>query len=143
MRATGWAGLAIALLVALTVGSCGFSISTDGDDGRTVEEPGTETGDAERGAGGADQPPGHPAGRGEPGGRTLNAKSASQKLADAIVEQHPQLGEITVTCPEDIAAEEGVSFRCRVTGGARGTVKATQTDDEGNFDYDFEGRQTR
>ena len=43
----------------------------------------------------------------------------------------------SVSCPDEIKAEKDGTFTCTVTAsdGAKATIKATQTDDNGHFNF--------
>ena len=44
---------------------------------------------------------------------------------------------MSVDCPDDVEQKEGENFDCKVTGEATGTVKVTQTNDDGNVTFDL------
>jgi len=62
----------------------------------------------------------------------LEGKLGDELSADAGVDPE----KVSVSCPEDIDAEEGKEFDCTLTApnGDEVTVNVTLTDDEGGFD---------
>lgn len=71
------------------------------------------------------------------GTRVLDDEDAAQGIAAAIKQQNPRLSEVSVVCPDDVEAEDGGEFECPVSGDTNGVATAVQTDDEGNFDFEY------
>ncbi|MBA2764293.1 MAG: DUF4333 domain-containing protein [Thermoleophilaceae bacterium] len=71
------------------------------------------------------------------GTRVLDSDDASQGIAEVIEQQNPQISEVTVVCPDDIEAADGGEFECQVSGDTNGVATAVQTDDDGNFDFEY------
>ena len=69
---------------------------------------------------------------------SLRPKQITRESAEAAVRTYlgPDVGTVTVTCPDDIPARNGGTFTCTAVGADGDTVKivATQTDDNGTFD---------
>lgn len=63
---------------------------------------------------------------------TLDAEQTEQAIRAAVTERFDVAVE-TVTCPEDVEAEQGGTFRCtvRAVDGSQGRAVVTQQDDEG------------
>ncbi len=65
----------------------------------------------------------------------LDTAALEDALRDEIGKTIP--GEITVSCPEDVAMEQGADFQCtaRHEDGSTLQVAVTQEDDEGNVNW--------
>jgi hypothetical protein len=70
------------------------------------------------------------------GTTTIDSSSAEKSIADNIQKQIGQRPK-AVSCPDDIEAKKGSTFNCKVTAanGKTATVKASQTDDNGHFNF--------
>ncbi len=71
------------------------------------------------------------------GGGGLDTEQAERVIAAGIEEQTGATG-VQVSCPEDVPMEQGNVFTCTATtaDGETGTVTVTQTDDDGNVDWE-------
>jgi hypothetical protein len=70
------------------------------------------------------------------GDKTLDSGDAEGKIADGVKEQQNYEPE-KVECPDDMKAEKGETYECKVTapGGREATAKITMVDDEGRFRF--------
>ena len=70
------------------------------------------------------------------GESTLDVDEIESQLAPKI-EKETGTADVTVTCPDDVEAEEGGEFECALAaaGGIEAKVKVTQKDDEGNVTW--------
>ncbi len=70
------------------------------------------------------------------GDKTLDTGDAEKKIAEGVQEQQDYEPE-RVECPEDMKAEKGESYECKVTapGGREATARITMVDDEGRFRF--------
>lgn len=68
------------------------------------------------------------------GKKTVNTANAEKVIGSSLSKQ---LGStVDVTCPKDVKAEKGATFRCTAKSGAdTATVLVTQKDAEGNIRY--------
>ncbi|MDD2858528.1 MAG: DUF4333 domain-containing protein [Candidatus Nanopelagicales bacterium] len=69
---------------------------------------------------------------------TLNTEEAQAAISKGLTDQLG--GTYTVTCPESIEAKANATFTCDVTdtaSGATAVVTATQTNDQGNIDWEI------
>ncbi len=71
------------------------------------------------------------------GTKVLDGEDAAQGIAAAIKQQNPQITEVNVVCPDDVEAEDGGEFECQVSGDTTGIATGVQTDDDGNFDFEY------
>jgi uncharacterized protein DUF4333 len=69
------------------------------------------------------------------GGNKLDTNAVEQNIIDRIDKRKLPIEK--VTCPDDVDAKKGESFRCQaiLTGGTMATVNVTQTDDNGTVAY--------
>jgi hypothetical protein len=69
------------------------------------------------------------------GGQTIDSEDLEAQLTDQLsAETDLDPADVSVTCPDDIEAEEGREFECTLTAnGEDATVEVTLTDDEGGF----------
>jgi Mrp family chromosome partitioning ATPase len=67
----------------------------------------------------------------------LDMAKAQTEIAKGIEEQTGATG-VTVTCPESAPLEQGNTFTCTATtaDGQTATVTVTQTDDQGNINWE-------
>lgn len=73
------------------------------------------------------------------GEKTLDTGDAERKIADSIFEQRDV--RVDVSCPDDMKAKEGETYRCELTeGGEELGVTITMTDDEGGFRFEVDDR---
>ena len=70
------------------------------------------------------------------GDKTLDTGDAEKKIAEGVEEQQNYEPE-KVECPDDMKAEEGETYECKVTapGGKEATATITMVDDEGRFRF--------
>jgi hypothetical protein len=70
------------------------------------------------------------------GDTTIDTSSAEKSISENIQKQLGQKPK-SVSCPDEIKAKKGGTFTCTVTAsdGAKATIKATQTDDNGHFNF--------
>ncbi len=70
------------------------------------------------------------------GKTTIDTDSAEKSISENIQKQLGQKPK-SVQCPNEIVAKKGGTFTCTVTAadGAKATIKATQTDDNGHFNF--------
>jgi len=66
----------------------------------------------------------------------LDVANLEDLVATQLAEQVG--GEWTVTCPEDVPLEQGLTTDCEATSadGQSGTITVTQTDDQGNVSWE-------
>ncbi len=69
--------------------------------------------------------------------KTLDLESAEESFATRI-EDETGVSLASVTCPEDVVAEQGSTFECRATAddGTEIDLTVRQTDGEGNVSFD-------
>jgi Domain of unknown function (DUF4333) len=70
------------------------------------------------------------------GKTTIDTSSAENSISENIQKQLGQKPK-SVKCPSEIEAKKGGTFTCTVTAadGSKATIKATQTDDNGHFNF--------
>jgi hypothetical protein len=70
------------------------------------------------------------------GKTTIDTGSAERSISENIQKQLGQKPK-SVKCPSEIEAKKGGTFTCTVTAadGSKATIKATQTDDNGHFNF--------
>lgn len=68
----------------------------------------------------------------------LDMAKAQTEIAKGIEEQTGATG-VAVTCPESVPIEQGSTFNCTATtgDGQSATVTVTQTDDQGNINWEI------
>jgi len=68
--------------------------------------------------------------------KTLDTDGLESQL-QADIEQQTSTTITSVTCPEDVKVEAGLSFDCTAEeeGGTTFTIEVTQRDDQGNVDW--------
>jgi uncharacterized protein DUF4333 len=71
---------------------------------------------------------------------SINASSIEEQIATEL-ERQAKVGAVTVECPEGEEFAAGATFECEATGDVTGTVEVTQTDDQGNVDWELSGRK--
>lgn len=71
---------------------------------------------------------------------TLDTKDAAQKIKANLEGQRPDLGSVTVTCPDSVPGTKGTTFTCTLTAsdGTTAPIKVTLTDDNGRFDFEVQ-----
>jgi hypothetical protein len=69
------------------------------------------------------------------GSKSLDVDDLESDLAEqAAPELGTRPGAVEVSCPDDVDAEAGTTFECRVTYGDReATIEIELTDDEGSY----------
>jgi hypothetical protein len=77
------------------------------------------------------------------GEETLDTDDLQQTISDGLEEQVGVAPE-SVECPDDITMEEGSEFECTGTApnGDEFTIQVTQTDDEGNIEFEVPPQET-
>jgi predicted small lipoprotein YifL len=72
------------------------------------------------------------------GDKTIETGSAEKSISDNI-EQQGLPKPKSVECPDEIKAEKGGKFSCTLTtaDGSKVKVNASQTDDNGRFNFDI------
>jgi hypothetical protein len=77
------------------------------------------------------------------GEETLDTDDLQQTISDGLEEQVGVAPE-SVECPDDITMEEGSEFECTGTApnGEEFTIQVTQTDDEGNIEFEVPPQET-
>jgi hypothetical protein len=70
--------------------------------------------------------------------RELDTDQLESEIASGIEEQTG--AQVSVDCPGDVDIEAGSTFTCTAMDeqGTERTVRVTQTDDEGNVDWELE-----
>lgn len=70
------------------------------------------------------------------GETTLNAEELESEIAPEV-EQQTGTRNVSVSCPDDIEAQEGGEFECDLSapGGITAKVAVTQEDDDGNVSW--------
>lgn len=71
---------------------------------------------------------------------SLDTEKAETEIAKGIEEQTDATG-VAVTCPADVPIEQGNTFTCEATTaeGEKATITVTQTDDQGNINWEITG----
>ena len=71
------------------------------------------------------------------GDKTLNAGDAEKKIADEVQQQQGYEPE-KVECPDEMKAEKGETYECKVSapGGREATAEIEMLDDEGRFRFE-------
>lgn len=70
------------------------------------------------------------------GGDNLDIDKLEKKIVEGVKEQTKI--DVTVTCPDQVKIEKGNVFQCeaKTSSGTVTPIKVTQTDDEGNVDWE-------
>jgi hypothetical protein len=77
------------------------------------------------------------------GEETLDVDDLESTISSGLEEQVGVAPE-SVECPDDVTAEEGGEFECTGTApnGDEFTIDVTQTDDEGNIEFEVPPQET-
>jgi hypothetical protein len=69
--------------------------------------------------------------------KTIDTASLEENIRSELTAQ-AGVTPTDVSCPDDVPVEAGATFECTVTAedGSTATVTVTQTDDEGNLDWE-------
>jgi outer membrane PBP1 activator LpoA protein len=70
--------------------------------------------------------------------QVLDDQELESEISSGIEEQTEATG-VSVSCPSDVPLEQGNTFTCSATSdqGDIGQVQVTQTDDEGNVNWEL------